>query len=408
MEAVINRASDDRTLWPDLMSISACGPRFVGTKSERDALEWLAFRLEQDAQAPVSRQTFPYNGWIGEPSSLRLPGGSRVAALALLRSPPTAANGLQGVVVDLGRGTEQQFAEHADRIKGRMVLVDHEYMFSAQRIRTSLKYRWAKERGASAFLLANNMPGDALISGSVGVVGADGIPAAGISSEAARIVRAHPGKDCTLTVAAKTAPAFAENISACVNPDAQKQIYVSAHVDGHDLGQGAMDNASGLAAVLLSARVLREVALERGVGLCFCVFNAEEWDMIGSRHFVETLESDTRKRIVAHLSVDAVAGSKNLTVLTSGFAKCADIVKRANGYDGIQLRTYDVLVPNSDHASFAEAGIPAMRLIGGWEEPASNLRYILTENDRVDKITEAELRHAARATVALLCAAMDG
>ncbi len=37
---------------------------------------------------------------------------------------------------------------------------------------------------------------------------------------------------------------------------------------------------------------------------------------------------------------------------------------------------------NSDHANFAANGIPAMRLLAGFNGPASNLRYLLTGTDK--------------------------
>ena len=36
---------------------------------------------------------------------------------------------------------------------------------------------------------------------------------------------------------------------------------------------------------------------------------------------------------------------------------------------------------NSDHANFAAHGIPAMRLLAGFDDPQSNLRHLLTGAD---------------------------
>ena len=41
---------------------------------------------------------------------------------------------------------------------------------------------------------------------------------------------------------------------------------------------------------------------------------------------------------------------------------------------------------NSDHANFALAGIPAMRLVAGFDDPGANLRYVLTPADTRDKV----------------------
>jgi Zn-dependent M28 family amino/carboxypeptidase len=46
---------------------------------------------------------------------------------------------------------------------------------------------------------------------------------------------------------------------------------------------------------------------------------------------------------------------------------------------------------NSDHASFAAHGIPALRLIAGFKAPESNLRLLLTAADTRDKVHPHEL-----------------
>jgi Zn-dependent M28 family amino/carboxypeptidase len=56
---------------------------------------------------------------------------------------------------------------------------------------------------------------------------------------------------------------------------------------------------------------------------------------------------------------------------------------------------------NSDHANFAAHGIPALRLIAGFNAPDSNLRYLLTAADTRDKVRAAELDGALTLATAL-------
>ena len=61
---------------------------------------------------------------------------------------------------------------------------------------------------------------------------------------------------------------------------------------------------------------------------------------------------------------------------------------------------------NSDHANFALAGIPAVRLVAGFDDPGANVRYVLTPADTRDKVEAGELVRAASlaaATVAAAC-----
>jgi hypothetical protein len=62
---------------------------------------------------------------------------------------------------------------------------------------------------------------------------------------------------------------------------------------------------------------------------------------------------------------------------------------------------------NSDHANFAQAGIPALRLVAGFDDPAAHLRVVLTPADTRDKVGQGELRAATLFTAALVAAACN-
>jgi hypothetical protein len=60
---------------------------------------------------------------------------------------------------------------------------------------------------------------------------------------------------------------------------------------------------------------------------------------------------------------------------------------------------------NSDHANFALAGIPALRLVAGYDDPAAHLRLVLTAADTRDKVVPSELRAAAQLAACITAAA---
>ena len=62
---------------------------------------------------------------------------------------------------------------------------------------------------------------------------------------------------------------------------------------------------------------------------------------------------------------------------------------------------------NSDHANFALAGIPAMRLVAGFDDPGANLRYVLTPADTRDKVAADELTRSAVLATAIVAAACN-
>ena len=57
---------------------------------------------------------------------------------------------------------------------------------------------------------------------------------------------------------------------------------------------------------------------------------------------------------------------------------------------------------NSDHYNFARAGVPAARLVAGFDEPESNLRYLLTPADTRDKVAAGDLAAVARLAARLV------
>jgi Zn-dependent M28 family amino/carboxypeptidase len=64
-------------------------------------------------------------------------------------------------------------------------------------------------------------------------------------------------------------------------------------------------------------------------------------------------------------------------------------------------------MPNSDHFNFARHGIPALRLVAGFDNPTSRVRHILTRADTRDKVAASELKSAAILSAALLWHALN-
>lgn len=103
-----------------------------------------------------------------------------------------------------------------------------------------------------------------------------------------------------------------------------------------------------------------------------------------------------------------VPGSK-LTALTSGFEELRSFVSAVSALTGRAMATHLPLMANSDHFNFARYGIPALRLVSGFNEPDSRLRYLLTAGDTLSQITSAEMAAAASvaATMVYQACAME-
>ncbi|MBI4484053.1 MAG: M28 family peptidase [Acidobacteria bacterium] len=390
----------------DLEAICGCGGRFAGTQSEAMARAFLEQRLGEVART-VRAHLFTYSGWTRQSSRLRLlrRAAQDLASTSLVLSPATPAGGLELEVLDLGRGTAREFRASRDRIPGRAVLVQHEYPFSVAHIHRRRKYAWAREAGAAAFLIANYIPGCGVVTGSSGRGEPADIPALGLSHEAGDVLRRESEQGSArvlLEVRVARRKATGANLIAEIPGKSDGWVVLCAHYDGHDLAESAMDNASGLAAVLEVFRAVGPSVPQFRRGLRVIFFTAEEWGLLGSHLYVQSLSDGERRRIALAINLDTVVGGASLTALTSGMSDVGDFVRQATATGGVPVTLVSPLQANSDHYNFFLGGIPSFRLVSGYENPASLTRYLLTPADTRDKVDPGELRVAAMAAAELV------
>jgi Zn-dependent M28 family amino/carboxypeptidase len=167
-------------------------------------------------------------------------------------------------------------------------------------------------------------------------------------------------------------------------------VILGAHFDSVPGSPGADDNASGVAVLLESARILS--GLTTRFPVVFCAFNLEELNMIGSTHFARRLKAH-RLKVAAMVSLemlgytDSRPGSQKYPAGLSWFYpergdfigiignwRSASLLKSFAGamrqVAGLPVETLTVLgngflVPQvrlSDHAPFWDLGYPALLL----------------------------------------------
>lgn len=392
------------SMWQAFEAICNTGGRLTGTASENEAVALLKQLGQRATGVEAQTESFAYDGWRCESCSLELLDGTPLTAHPLVRS---ASGSIEAEVIDLGRGEPASFEAHTDEIAGRIVLVRHELMFDPATIHRRLKYRAAVEAGAVGFLIAGPLE-DTPVTGSSGRKMEEGIPAMGISGNAARqLARTAQGyQRVRMALRAHEAEAQAENLFFDVPGASDDWVVLCAHIDGHDLAESAIDNASGLAVAL---EVARRVCVTRSShhcrsGLRLAFFNAEEWALTGSALHVAGLSKADRDAVQLVVNLDSVAGGKHLTALTSGFADLEQFL--LNCAADTELGLYRPLQMNSDHANFAGAGIPAFRLVSGFGESAADTRFVLTNRDNREIVSNKDLSHAADVAEKIVVAAL--
>jgi hypothetical protein len=393
----------DLLMWADFQALCDLGGRVAGSASEAAALAFARERLSAVPGARVRDDPVDYPGWRCRMAQLTsATTGSAFQCTPLLGT--ASAAGIVAEVLDLGLGRHEDFGRHANRVRGRIVMVRHEYPFASGHVHRRVKLSLAQQMGAVGFLIAHAEGGVGAVSGSSGRNGGAGIPALGIGVEAAEAFRRLP--DGTLPVARMVIdgddhPARTHTLVADLPGRGPDWVVVSAHIDGHPHGESAMDNATGVAVALGLARLLAPHVSECPRGLRICLFSAEEWGLIGSRIWLERMDQALRRSMVINLNLDAVGGAYALTALTSGFERLDAWVKATAARADLPIATHLPLMANSDHANFAAHGIPAVRLIAGFGAPDSNLRLVLTAADTRDKVHPDELDQALRIATTL-------
>ncbi len=152
-------------------------------------------------------------------------------------------------------------------------------------------------------------------------------------------------------------------------------VIAGAHLDSVPEGPGINDNGSGTAALLEAAlRVANESAAGRP--LRFAFWGAEERGLIGSRHHVNSLPEDERRRIALYINLDMV-GSVNYGrfVQSTGEGMAAEVRQHLTTFFSDRGLAVEERAGGrrrgfgTDDASFAEKNIPTVGLFTGAGEP---------------------------------------
>lgn len=149
-------------------------------------------------------------------------------------------------------------------------------------------------------------------------------------------------------------------------------IGITRGLDGDEINNGALDNASGIATMLDAARMLKNgPPMRRSV--MFIALTAEEKGLLGAQYFAEE-PTVAKERLVANVNLDMpilTYSFTDLVVFGGSRSTIIDSVEMAAAEMGITLSPDPVpdqgLFTRSDHFRFVEAGIPSVYLIPGWE-----------------------------------------
>jgi Zn-dependent M28 family amino/carboxypeptidase len=167
---------------------------------------------------------------------------------------------------------------------------------------------------------------------------------------------------------------------------------VGTPVEGDNIYNGALDNASGVASLLEIARAFTQVQPRPARSILFLMVTAEEQGLLGSQHYSVTPIYPLTKT-AANINIDGVnqwGRTKDITVIGLGASDLDDYLRDAAAEQGRTLRPDPEpekgFYYRSDHFNFAKQGVPALYTDSGVEYVGKGPDYARQKRDEYTKI----------------------
>jgi Zn-dependent M28 family amino/carboxypeptidase len=147
---------------------------------------------------------------------------------------------------------------------------------------------------------------------------------------------------------------------------------VGATIKGDSIYNGALDNASGTAALLSLARALKAAPKPPKRSILFLAVTGEEQGLLGSAYY-SVAPLYPLEKTVAAINIDGIntgGKTRDVTVIGMGASELDDYLQAAAREQGNRILRPDPepekgYYYRSDHFNFAKQGVPALYLEGG-------------------------------------------
>ena len=405
------------------------GPLFAGTENERKGKDWILAKFKDYGLENARAEEFKYVGWRrGDICKLELIGhrsfcGRPMKVWSLPRSPPTPEEGVEGEVIYLGSGTREDFERNESKIPGKIVMVQSGGP-PGKAIYRIAKFRLARKMGAAGFIFMFGMEGDIIPTGTVlwgpdedGEI--DKPPGVAIAWETGqyivRLLEKGPVRARITTNDGYVPNTSGWNIIGDIPGDKYPDeiVLVGAHWDGHDIGQGALDDALGALGILNIGKALAKYKGKFKRTLRIVNFGNEEIHCIGSRYYVEKYLDDL-KNTVCMFNCDGFARRGNMVIRTNN-PELLRFMRNASKVEDVPISIAEDYLgrSGSDGTPFYLEGVPTSSVGGSVEAGATSSmrakgRYPdHTVADTVDKMDVKKIRTASIKFAQILMAMLD-
>jgi len=384
------------------------GHRLTGSENGKRAEEY-AYKLLRSYGYEVKFQPFEVESWSRGSISTKVGTGAdlgEIKSVSLAHSPVKAD--INGELVDMGNGLEEDYQANAERIKGKVALV---YLGILPGSKAGLKNLHRSEKtalairyGAIGIVIFNTVPNGVLLTGTASVTGKlISIPAICIGLEDGMKLKERLKSEAVRGAISMTnfsGLIKARNVIATLKGKEMpnEKIVVGGHLDSWDLATGAIDNGIGSFSILDMARTFSVLQLHPKRSIEFVMFMGEEQGLLGSKAYVEKAAREgSIDRIRYMLNYDMTNDPKGFGSTNAASRELFESIGNlASTIDSSFKNTFSAGAGlHSDHQPFMLEGIPTGGA-GGGKLPNNSGRCYHADCDAFDLVDEQGMKNTVR------------
>lgn len=413
-----DRALSDSNPFAVVTSLSTeVGPRLAGSAGDRAAVAWALSYLQDLKLDRIAAQGVQVPRWERGTTQIRIltPSTQTLAAVALGGSIGTAESGLEAPVLRVP-DLDTLRSLSSDQVAGHVVFIDQRI----ERSPDAADYSAAVAGRIDGPSVAASMGAVGLVLRSLGTDsnrlahtgkviyqnGVPRIPAAALSApDADMLARQLDGQNAVILQLKLTARRLGTARSANVIGEikgrvmAEEIVLLGAHLDAWDLGTGALDNGTGVAVVIETARLIASMPERPARTVRIVLFADEELGLSGARAYA-TRSAEGGETHMVGMEADGGSGRiwrldgvvpEQAAPLLAGIAPLLEPLEIPLG----MVRTRG---GGADLRFLQELGMPE---ITPRQDLSFYLDYHHSANDTLDKVDPEALRQVVAAYVAI-------
>jgi Zn-dependent M28 family amino/carboxypeptidase len=400
------------------------GPRLTGSSNAALAVKWATERFRSWG-IDVRNEAVKVPHWVRGVETASLPShhGQKIVLTALGGSVATPASGITADVIEVNSFDELKAL--GAKVKGKIVFYNNPMDMTLVNANRSFEayskaviFRGAGASRAAEFgavaAVIRSVGSASLRTPHTGAMRYDAnepkIPAAALTAEDAMLVHRLLARGdrvrLHMTLTPKTLPdTDSANVVAEIrgSEHPEEVVVIGGHLDSWDLGTGAIDDGSGVAMVMETMRLIKQMGLEPKRTIRCVLFMNEENGLRGGRGYFDAHKNE--KHIAAVESDSGVAPPVGFRTTLKGDALTA-FESRMQSLKAIgNLKFESAAETGADTSPLTEAGVPGFSIV---PDSTKYFDYHHSPADTLDKVDPKDLAADTAALAALTWVLADG